>query len=122
MKKKKSKIEYLFGIFCVERKKTHIGNIKLGPINNIHKYAEISYIIGNLEFQNQGFATQAIRKILVIAKKKFKLKKIIASVYSSNIASRKVLEKNNFKLEGIVKKKFVFNKKRLDQLIFGKLI
>ena len=120
--KKKSKTEYLFGIFCLERKKTHIGNIKLGPINNIHKYAEISYIIGNLEFQNQGFATQAIRKILVIAKKKFKLKKIIASVYSSNIASRKVLEKNNFKLEGIVKKKFVFNKKRLDQLIFGKLI
>ncbi len=120
--KKKSKIEYLFGIFCVEKKITHIGNIKLGPINNIHKYAEISYIIGNLEFQNKGFATQAIRKILVIAKKKFKLKKIIASVYSSNIASRKVLEKNNFKLEGIVKKKFIFNRKRLDQLIFGKLI
>tara|TARA_A100001035_G_scaffold255048_1_gene229339 strand:- start:5547 stop:6065 length:519 start_codon:yes stop_codon:yes gene_type:complete len=120
--KKKSKIEYLFGIYSVEKKKVHIGNIKLGPINNIHKYAEISYIIGNLQYQNKGFATQAIKKILVIAKKKYKLKKIIASVYSSNIASRKVLEKNKFKLEGIIKKKFIFNKKRLDQLIFGKLI
>ena len=120
--KKKSKIQYLFGIYSVEKKKVHIGNIKLGPINNIHKYAEISYIIGNLQYQNKGFATQAIKKILVIAKKKYKLKKIIASVYSSNIASRKVLEKNKFKLEGIIKKKFIFNKKRLDQLIFGKLI
>ena len=120
--KKKSKIEYLFGIYSVEKKKVHIGNIKLGPINNIHKYAEISYIIGNLQYQNKGFATQAIKKILVIAKKKYKLKKIIASVYSSNIASRKVLEKNKFKLEGIIKKKFIFNKKWLDQLIFGKLI
>ena len=120
--KKKSKIEYLFGIYSVEKKKVHIGNIKLGPINNIHKYAEISYIIGNLQYQNKGFATQAIKKILVISKKKYKLKKIIASVYSSNIASRKVLEKNKFKLEGIIKKKFIFNKKRLDQLIFGKLI
>ena len=120
--KKKSKIEYLFGIYSVEKKKVHIGNIKLGPINNIHKYAEISYIIGNLQYQNKGFATQAIKKILVIAKKKYKLKKIIASVYSPNIASRKVLEKNKFKLEGIIKKKFIFNKKRLDQLVFGKLI
>ena len=119
--KKKSKIEYLYGIFY-GKKKIHIGNIKLGPINNIHKYAEISYIIGNLEFQNQGFATQAINKILILAKTKFKLRKIIAGVYSLNHASIKVLKKNNFKLEGILTKKFIFNKKRLDHLIFGKLI
>ena len=56
VEEKKSKIEYLFGIYSVE-KKVHIGNIKLGPINNIHKYAEISYIIGNLQYQNKGFAT-----------------------------------------------------------------
>jgi RimJ/RimL family protein N-acetyltransferase len=119
--KKKSKNEYLFGIFH-SKKKTHVGNIKLGPIDFHHKHAEISYIIGNLEFQNQGIATQAIKKILLLAKKKYKLKKITAGVYSLNIASIRVLEKNNFKLEGILKKQFIFNKKRLNKLIFGKLI
>ena len=41
--KNKSKNEFLFGIYL---KNQHIGNIKLGPINNIHKYAFISYFIG----------------------------------------------------------------------------
>ncbi len=120
--KKYSKNEHLFGIFYVNEKKTHIGNIKLGPINYHHKFAEISYLIGDLRFQNKGLATKAIEQILVLAKKKYKLKKIIASLYSNNIASKRVLEKNKFKLEGIIKKKFVFKKKRLDQLIFGKII
>ena len=67
---KKSKIEYLFGIFYVKKNKTHIGNIKLGPINNYHKFAEISYLIGDTNFQNRGFATEAIKQILILAKKK----------------------------------------------------
>ena len=54
--------------------------------------------------------------------KKYKLKKIVASLYSNNTASQRVLEKNKFKLEGRIKKKFVFKNRRLDQLIFGKLI
>ena len=112
----------LFGIFYVKKNKTHIGNIKLGPINNYHKFAEISYLIGDTNFQNRGFATEAIKQILILAKKKYKLSKIIASTYSNNFTSRKVLEKNKFKLEGIIKKKFLFNKKRLDQLVFGRLI
>ena len=119
---KKSKNEYLFGIFYVNKNKTHIGNIKLGPINNYHKFAEISYLIGDINFQNRGFATEAIKQILILAKKKHKLIKIVATLYSNNLASRKVLEKNKFKLEGIIKKKFFFNKKRLDQLVFGRLI
>jgi [ribosomal protein S5]-alanine N-acetyltransferase len=120
--KKKSKNEYLFGIFYVNKNKTHIGNIKLGPINNYHKFAEISYLIGDINFQNRGIATEAIKQILILAKKKHKLIKIVATLYSNNHASRKVLEKNKFKLEGIIKKKFFFNKKRLDQLVFGRLI
>ena len=62
--KKYSKNEYLFGIFYVNEKKTHIGNIKLGPINYHHKFAEISYLIGDLRFQNKGLATKAIEQVL----------------------------------------------------------
>ena len=45
IQKNKSKNEFLYGIF-LKKTKSHIGNIKLGPINFIHKFAEISYFIG----------------------------------------------------------------------------
>ena len=46
--KKLSKFEYLYGIFILKnKKKIHLGNLKIGPINFRHKFAEISYLIGN---------------------------------------------------------------------------
>ena len=45
--KQNSKKEKVFGIFIKAKiKKIHIGNIKLGPIDFIHKNALISYFIG----------------------------------------------------------------------------
>ena len=65
--KNKSNNEFLYGIFF---KKKHIGNIKLGPINFIHKSAEISYFIGEKELWGKGYATKAIKLIIKIAKRK----------------------------------------------------
>ena len=62
-----SQSDLLFGIFVDER---HIGNIKLGPINFIHKSAEISYFIGEKELWGKGYATKAIKLIIKIAKRK----------------------------------------------------
>ena len=121
--KKKSKNEFLYGIFLtIEKKIIHVGNIKLGPINYIHKFAEISYFIGDIKFQKMGIGTLAIKKVLEIAKKKFKLKKITASVYSNNIASTKVLIKNKFLLEGIQTKIYIYKNKRINHFLYGKLI
>ena len=50
-------------------------------------------------------------KVITIAKKKFKLKKLFAGTYSINYASIKVLKKNNFKCEGILKSSIEFQKK-----------
>ena len=118
--KKRSKTDFLFGIFYLyEKKYHHIGNIKLGPIDFNHKFAEISYFIGEKRFMNKGLGSEAIRKALILAKKKYKLKKILASIYSNNISSLKVLKKNKFKIEGVIKKKFLFKKKRINEIIFG---
>ena len=121
--KKKSKSEFLYGIFTkLNKYKIHIGNIKLGPIDFNHKTAEISYFIGDENFQKKGAGTLAIKEVLKLSKKKFKLKKIVAGVYANNIASKKVLSKNKFKLEGILKKQFIFRKKRINHLIYGKFL
>jgi len=61
------------------------------------------------------------KNLKVIAKKKG-LKKIKASLYEMNIGSKKILEKNNFKLEGIMKSEIVYKGKRYKSYLFGKLL
>jgi len=39
----------------------HIGNIKLGPINRRHRFADIGLVIGEKDCWGQGFATEAIQ-------------------------------------------------------------
>ena len=120
--KNKSKNEFLYGIFLKRNNlSTHIGNIKLGPINFIHKTGEISYFIGEKELWGKGYTTLAIKEIIKIAKK-MRLKKIKARVYQMNIASKKVLEKNNFKLEGKMKSEIIYKGKRYNSYSFGKIL
>jgi len=107
----------IYGIFY---EKVLIGTIKIGKINNIHKTAEISYIIGNKKFWNKGIATIVVKKICVYIFKKLKLKKIIAGTYSVAKSSQKILIKNNFKLEGVLKKQIFFKNKRIDLHFYGR--
>lgn len=119
----KSKSEFLYAIIIPEKRKNiHIGNIKIGPINYNHRYAYISYFIGNKLYLNKGYGKMIIKDIIKLAKKKFYLKKILAGVYSNNIPSTKILEFNKFKLEGRITKKFKFGNKYIDHLIYGKTL
>jgi len=118
----KSKNEFLYGIF-LERNNLniHIGNIKLGPINFIHKTGEISYFIGEKELWGKGYTTLAIKEIIKIAKK-MGLKKLKAGLHEMNIGSKKVLEKNGFKIEGKFKSELIFKNKRVNHYFFGKIL
>lgn len=48
------------------------------------------------EFQGKGFMTEAVGGLIAWAKEQAGVKAIIASTDKSNMASSKVLEKNNF--------------------------
>ena len=118
-----SKEEFLYGIFIKEKSHSiHVGNIKLGPINKIHRTAEISYIIGNKKFWGKGLGTLSVKKIITLAKKKFKLKKLIAGCYQNNYGSINVLKKNLFKKEAELKSQIIFESKRISKLVFGRKI
>ena len=101
--------------------KKHIGNIKLGPINWTHKTAIISYFIGRKEMWGKGYGSLAIKKICITAKKKG-IKKIKAEIYEMNKVSQKVLEKNGFKIEGKLSSGIIFNNKRYQEHIYGKIL
>ena len=123
LNKKHSRNEFLYKILINENKKIkHIGNIKLGLINIENKTADISYFIGDRNYWNKGIATEAIKQIIILAKKKFKLKKLQAGHWKKNIASRKVLLKNKFKLEGILKSQIQTKKGRIDRYLYGLII
>ena len=120
--KNKSKNEFLYGIFLKKNNlNTHIGNIKLGPINFTHKSAQISYFIGEKELWGNGYTTLAIKEIIKIAKKKG-VKKLKAGLYEPNIGSEKVLIKNGFKIEGKFKSEIIYKGKRFISYSFGKIL
>ena len=89
--KNNSKNEFLYGIFLKNYDSNiHIGNIKIGPINFIHKKAELSYFIGEKKLWGKGYASLAIIEAIKIAKK-MGIKKLKAGCYEKNIGSRKVV-------------------------------
>ena len=90
---RKAKNVFLFGIYLIDKNKyKHIGNIKIGPINFNHKYANISYFIGDINYWEK-VTSLAVNMITNFAFKKLKLNKCLAGVYSSNKGSIKVLKK-----------------------------
>jgi len=110
---------FLYGVFFKDK---HIGNIVLGPINRIHKRAEISYVIGEKDFRGIGVGTYVISLVVTLSKNKFRLNKLCASCASENLGSKKVLLNNNFKIEGTRKKHLIYNGKWDDSLEFGLIL
>lgn len=94
---------YLFAIRELKTEK-HIGNIKLGPINPNHAYADVSYFIGEKTAWGQGFATDAIQLVTRFAFDQLHLHRIQAGLYASNIGSGRALEKAGYRLEAVFKK------------------
>ncbi len=120
--KNNSKNEFLYGIFLKQDNlKIHIGNIKIGPINFIHKTAELSYFIGEKKLWGKGYTSLAIIEAVKKAKK-MGIKKLKAGCYEKNIGSKKVLEKNKFKLEGKLQSEYIFMNKRIAQYLFGRIL
>ena len=114
----KSKNDIIFGIFT--KQNIHIGNVKVGPINFIHKFTEISYLIGDKKYQRKGYSFEAISLIENYIFNKLKIKKITAGVYSNNFASIKLLKKLGFKKEGVKISQCIFNRRRIDVFSFYK--
>lgn len=89
----------LFAIVDCETN-SHIGNIKLGPININNSNADISYFIGETMFWNRGYATEAVCLVTSYAFKEKGLHRVRGGCIEHNGASDKVFRKLGFKHEG----------------------
>jgi len=109
---------YCFAIIDMKSGK-HIGNIKIGNIHPIYKFADVGLIIGDKKFWGKGIATEAIQLCVEFAFNQLRLHRLYAGIYDVNIGSLKAFEKAGFLREGCEKEKCLFEGKRVDCYIYG---
>ncbi|MSS61445.1 GNAT family N-acetyltransferase [Fusobacterium sp. FSA-380-WT-2B] len=73
------------------------------------------------EYWGRGIMTKATEEICKLAFEKLDIIKIMATVFDKNIGSKRVIEKNGFKLEGIREKSIYKNGIIYDEYIYGKI-
>ena len=104
-----------------------IGHVVAGNISCIwHKdvYAktvELGYFIGG-KYWGKGIATAAVARMLEAIKKNKEIVRVEAKIFGGNGASARVLEKNNFVLEGIRKNAIFKNGVIADEQVWVYLI
>ena len=82
--------------------------------------ADMGYVLLD-ECKGQGVMTEAVGRICAEAFATLNLLRISARIYAPNIASRRVLEKNGFQLEGTLRRAVCKGDQVYDMHIFGRL-
>ena len=108
-------------LLAIVDKKTdkHIGNVRLGPINWIHRTSFLGIMIGEKDFWGKGYGTEALKLIMDYAFNRLNLHKISAGMNASNKPSIRAYEKAGFKVEGQRKDELYVNGEYHDVIIMG---
>ncbi len=97
-----------------------VGNISVEQKEDVYRQdAEIGYMLITKEW-SRGIMTKAVEAICREAFEKLGIIRITGLVYEPNTASRKVLEKNGFELEGLMKHAVVKNGNVYNLCVYGK--
>lgn len=95
--------------FAVVSGEQVVGSISVLRQPNIHRRtAELGYCIGE-NFWNKGVATEAVGQVCKYVFESTDIVRIYAEPFAENAASCRVLEKNGFELEGVLRKNAVKN-------------
>lgn len=118
-KKNKHSLDYIHLVIILKENLEHIGNVKIGPINRIHKFADIGIIIGEKRYWGRGLATEAVKLTVNYCFKKLRLQKLTAGVYRDNIGSIRIFEKCGFKIEGVREKQYYYKGEYTNGILLG---
>lgn len=97
----------------------HIGNIKLGNINWIHRTADVGLLIGEKDCWGKGYASEAIRLITEYAFGTLNLRKLVAGCYDVNGGSAKAFLKVGWAEEGRRKAQYFCDGAYRDEILLG---
>jgi [ribosomal protein S5]-alanine N-acetyltransferase len=111
---------YLFGIFLIEND-LHIGNVKIGSINFIHRHADVGMIVGKKDNWTKGVGSDAFLLIEKIARDELNLKKLIGGIYADNIGSFKMTQKCGWREVGRYEKHVFYKGEYMDVILVEKV-
>ncbi len=107
--------------FSIRFEETFAGVIMLFPQTDVYKHSyELGYWLGE-PYWNKGIVSRAIQIMLKYAFEELGGTRIFAAVFGYNAASMKVLEKNGFQKEGVLRKAVFKNQVFVDEHRYGKL-
>ncbi|WP_390129301.1 GNAT family N-acetyltransferase [Synechococcus sp. HIMB2401] len=98
--------ELIFGIF-LNVDHVHIGNIKIGPINEFHKHATVGLMIGKISEWGKGYGTRAIQLITSYSINFLGIESLTAGCYSINHGSYKSFLKAGWVVAGKIQSHWV---------------
>jgi RimJ/RimL family protein N-acetyltransferase len=97
----------------------HIGNIKLGNINWVHRIADVGLLIGEKDCWGKGYASEAIRLVTEYAFGKLNLRKLVAGCYDVNGGSARAFLKVGWEEEGRRKAQYFCAGVYCDEILLG---
>lgn len=103
--------------FAIREGDSLIGSIGFDGLTKGHK-AEIGYWLAK-PWWGRGIMTAVVGAACEYAFARWQLVRITAHVFESNIASARVLEKNGFEFEGLLRKHHLKDGKFLDSRLFA---
>lgn len=111
----------IFLAIVLKENDTHIGNIKIGPINWIHRLADIGIIIGEKDCWGKGYASEAISLLTDFAFNTLNLHKVTAACYEQNVGSLEAFQKAGFEIEGVRKQHCFSDGNYVGTILLGKI-
>ncbi|MBW4422601.1 MAG: GNAT family N-acetyltransferase [Myxacorys californica WJT36-NPBG1] len=98
-----------------------VGAIGIGEMDERNPHvAELGYWLA-VSYWGQGVMTEAVRVFIHYAFAELELYRLWTRVFEFNLGSRRVLEKNGFKLEGIQRQHVYCDGKLIDDYLYGLL-
>lgn len=91
-----------------------IGTCSLRNINLLHRNAELQIRIGESDFHNRGYGTEAVNLLIKHAFSDLNLIRIYLHVFCDNISAIRSYQKCNFQTEGTLRKAAYVNGKYVD--------
>ena len=91
----------------IKENKTHIGNIKIDPINKSDMSGELGILIGDKSSWGKGYGKEVIHCLTKYGFETLRLARIEAWCYEKNTGSLRAFLSIGYSIEGFMKKKYI---------------
>ncbi len=108
-------------VFAIINKRAdqHIGNVGIHRINWKDGIGEYGIIIGEKQYHNRGYGTEATRMILDYIFKRVGLRRVWLGVHAEHQKAIAIYKKIGFKIEGRLRKEILTDGRWHDRLVMG---